>query len=178
MNISFDDLAKKYYKLKNLVRYQTSPRIHDETVLEHQAVVAALVAKLRDDYEFDELKAIKLALFHDYAENETSDIPHPIKKKLPPDIQDRLEEIEVEILRNDLGDEMAQLLSDFNRFSLADRSPEGKAVALADAYSVLLYAKSESTLGNKEWYDGYVIPYTLKRIGELEELLRPFKIKS
>jgi len=178
MNIGLEELSEKYYKLRHLVRYQTSPRIHDETVLEHQAVTAAIVTKLRDDYEFDELKAVKLALFHDYAESETSDIPHPIKKKLPPDIQERLEEIEVEIIERDLGHELAVLLRDFNQFDLAGRSPEGKVVALADSYSVLLYAKSESMLGNKEWYEGYVIPYTMRRIGDLERLLEPFRIRA
>jgi 5'-deoxynucleotidase YfbR-like HD superfamily hydrolase len=175
VNIGFEELAKKYYRLKNLVRYQTSPRIHDENVLEHQAVTAALVAKLADDYEFDQLAAIRLALFHDYAEADISDIPHPIKKKLPEGVQQILEDIEVEIIDHDLGNGISRDLKEFNGFEIEDRSPEGKVVALADAYSVLLYSKSESALGNKDHYDNNVIPYTEKRIERLWKLLEPFK---
>jgi 5'-deoxynucleotidase YfbR-like HD superfamily hydrolase len=171
LHIDFETLASKYYKLKNLVRYQTSPRIHDESVLEHLAVTAALVAKLADEYEFDQLKAIRLALFHDYAESEISDIPHPCKKRLSEEMQRELEAMEVDVVRKDLGDEIAQSLEDFNDLN---ESPESLVVALADAYSVMLYSKSESSLGNKEWYEGYVIPYTAERIGKLKSQLKPY----
>ena len=175
MNIALEKFCEKTYRLKNLVRYQTSPRIKEETVLEHLGYTAMVVFKLHDIYEFDLLKAVGIALFHDWAEQEVSDIPHPIKNGLPPDILKRLEDIEVEVIRKDLGDSVAESVKEFNEFTIQERSVEGKIVALADALSVKAYSDKESALGNKDWFEGYVTPYTKKRIDELLKLLRPHK---
>jgi 5'-deoxynucleotidase YfbR-like HD superfamily hydrolase len=172
MHINLENLRKKIYSLQNLERFQTSPRIHHESVLEHSGYVAMIVHKLRDTYIFDELKASRLASFHDYSECEISDIPHPIKRLLPVEVQNKLDELEVEIIARDLDDDIAQSLVEFNDFSTV----EGMIVALADAYSVLEYSEKEVLLGNDKYYSNNVIPYTFKRISELELLLKPYLV--
>jgi len=178
MNLPLEKFCEKTYRLKNLVRYQTSPRIKDETVLEHLGMTAMIVPKLRDIYEFDLLKAIMIALYHDWGEQETSDVPFPIKRNMPPEIVRQLEDIEISVIKRDLSDTMAEWIKEFNSFEMCDASPEVLAVAYADAISVITYSKKEATLGNKEWFEGYVIPYTEKRIEKLKELLTPYLLIS
>jgi 5'-deoxynucleotidase YfbR-like HD superfamily hydrolase len=169
MNINFEDLARRYYKLKYMARYQTSPRIEDETVLEHHATVAALVIKLHDDYEFDLLKAIKIALFHDYGELEISDIPHNIKANLPQHIKEELDKQEESVLKRDLGNDYAAGLKEFDDLLTV----EGLIIAYADAYSCKLYGEYQSDLGC-DWYKGDFIDYTKKRLDDLIKSLEPY----
>ena len=135
MKANLNTLSKNLYDLSNLERFQTSPRIHRETVLEHLAVTTMIVHKLRDDYIFNELRASRLAIFHDYPEHLLSDIPHPCKKRLPKEFVEMIEDLEIKVIKEDIDDDTAELLDEFNKKS----SVEGLIVALADAYSVILF---------------------------------------
>jgi 5'-deoxynucleotidase YfbR-like HD superfamily hydrolase len=170
MNISLNDLKHKYYVLQDLVRFQTSPRLHDETVMSHSGYVAALVCKLHDIYDFDIAKALKLALFHDYPEALISDIPHNVKVGLGEEMNERLSMLEYSIMENDLSHEYADLLRQFNDMD----TPEGLVVALADIMSVEVYCEREILMGNSQYYSTVVLPSTLARKDEISAKLKPY----
>ena len=129
---------------------------------------------MKDVYEFDELKACRLAIFHDYPEHLLSDIPHTCKKRLPLEFNKILEDLEVDIIRTDLNEDLAIHYKELLEMS----SVEGLVVALADAYSVILFSNKEVLLGNKEYYENNVIPYTVERIDKIKILLKPYLIKK
>ena len=178
MNLSLNKFCIKTYRLKNLVRYQTTERIKDETVLEHLGFTAMLIPKLRDIYEFDELKALKAALYHDWAEATYGDLAHPIKNNLPKEMIRQMEAMEVELIRKELGDEIADSVEELNKFEAEDRSVEGMIVAYADALAVMAYSQKESLLGNKEVFDTNIIPYTELRIERIKKMLQTHLIVS
>ena len=133
-------------KLRNLVRYQSAPRVSSETVAEHSFFVAAYVLKLHDYYDFKLEKALSMAILHDYAEAFISDVPSPIKQQFP-NIAIALEDAEHKIISDHISKDFANYMDEFN-----DKlSAEGCMVALADILSVVSYAKYEIGLGNSEY---------------------------
>lgn len=146
INIGLNEYMGNIDGLRNLVRYQSAPRVSSETVAEHSFFVAAYVLKLHNYYEFDLKKALSMAILHDYAEVFISDVPHPIKKQFPV-IAECLEKAENQIVTTHISSEFADWLSEFNNTSTA----EGAIVSLADILSVISYAKNEIGLGNSEY---------------------------
>ena len=67
ININLNEYMTNVDGLRNLVRYQSAPRVSSETVAEHSYYVAAYVLKLHNYYEFDLKKALTMAILHDYA---------------------------------------------------------------------------------------------------------------
>ena len=146
INIGLNEYMGNIDGLRNLVRYQSAPRVSSETVAEHSFFVAAYVLKLHNYYEFDLKKALSMAILHDYAEVFISDVPHPIKKQFTV-IAECLEKAENQIVTTHISNEFAEWLSEFNNTSTA----EGAIVSLADILSVISYAKNEIGLGNSEY---------------------------
>lgn len=146
INIDLNTYMQNVDGLRNLVRYQSAPRVSSETVAEHSYFVAAYVLKLHNYYEFDLKKALSMAILHDYAEVFISDVPHPIKKSFPL-IASELERAENQIVSEHISNDFADWLSEFNKTSTA----EGAIVALADILSVISYAKYEIGLGNSDY---------------------------
>jgi putative hydrolase of HD superfamily len=143
INIGLTEYMQNVDSLRNLVRYQSAPRVSTETVAEHSYFVAAYVLKLHNYYEFDLKKALSMAILHDYAEVFISDVPHPIKKQFPL-IEEELNRAEHSIVCDHISEEFADWLDEFNKTSTV----EGCIVALADILSVISYARYEIGLGN------------------------------
>lgn len=158
--------------LRNLVRYQTAPRVSQETVAEHSFFVAAYVLKLNDYYNFNLLKALQTAILHDFSEVFISDVPHPIKKAFPL-INDELNKAENEVNKKFINEEFSNNLEEFNNLS----SPEGIMVALADILSVVSYSKYEITLGNSKYMKD-VLNKTTERYLEIIEKAEPYLKKD
>ena len=146
INIGLNEYMQNVDGLRNLVRYQSAPRVSSETVAEHSYFVTAYVLKLHNYYEFDLKKALSMAILHDYAEVFISDVPHPIKKGFPL-LADSLEFAENKIVSEHISTEYAGWLTEFNNTCTA----EGAIVALADILSVISYAKYEIGLGNSKY---------------------------
>lgn len=146
INSKIGDYILKVDNLRNLVRYQTAPRVSSETVAEHSYFVAAYVLKLADYYDFDIRKALTMALLHDFSEVYISDVPHPIKARYP-EINKSLEKAEYDVNVEHISAEFAKDMEEFNNMSTA----EGTIVALADILSVITYSKYESELGNSKY---------------------------
>lgn len=132
--------------LRNLVRYQTAPKVSSETVAEHSFFVAAYVLKLNDYYEFNLEKALMMGLLHDFSEVYISDVPHPIKSKFP-QLNSILEQEEYNVNYKFISKEFADNLEEFNHLT----SVEGMIIALADVLSVVTYSKYEIGLGNSNY---------------------------
>ena len=146
INIDLNNYMQNVDGLRNLVRYQSAPRVSSETVAEHSYFVAAYVLKLHNYYEFDLKKALSMAILHDYAEVFISDVPHPIKKSFPL-VASELERAENQIVTEHISNDFGNWLTEFNNTSTA----EGSIVALADILSVIAYAKYEIGLGNSDY---------------------------
>lgn len=130
--------------LRSLVRYQNCNRLVNESVAEHSFYVAAFVMKLREYFEFNLERALKMALVHDCPESKISDVPHTIKMANPK-LAQALEEAEDKTLNEMFYPEGVALVADFNKTA----SPEGKVCALADVLSVVLYSNDEIKCGNR-----------------------------
>lgn len=157
--------------LRNLVRYQTAPRVSQETVAEHSFFVAAYVLKLYDYYDFNLIKALETAILHDFSEVFISDVPHPIKKAFPL-INDELNKAEHEVNKKYISEEFSNNLEEFNDLSTA----EGVMVALGDILSVVSYSKYEINLGNSRYMRDVLEKTTaryLEVIKKAEPYLRP-----
>ena len=168
INLDLENYIFNIDNLRNLVRYQTAPRVSQETVAEHSFFVASYVLKLKDYYEFDLLKALQTAILHDFSEVFISDVPHPIKKAFPL-INDQLNKAENEINKRFISEDFSNNLEEFNNLS----SPEGIMVALADILSVVSYSKYEITLGNSKYMKD-VLNKTTERYLEIIEKASPY----
>ena len=146
INSNLSKFITEVDNLRNLVRYQTAPRVSSETVAEHSYYVTAYVLKLADYYDFDILKALKMAVLHDFAEAYISDVPHPVKDKFP-EISNILEKAEYDINKEYISEKFAEDMMEFNECS----SPEGCIVSLADILSVISYSVYEIGLGNSKY---------------------------
>lgn len=154
--------------LRNLVRYQTAPKVSSETVAEHSFFVAAYVLKLNDYYEFDLQKTLMMGLLHDFSEVFISDVPHPIKSKFP-QLNNILEQEEYNVNATIISKEFADNLEEFNHLTTV----EGMIIALADVLSVVTYSKYEIGLGNSKYMKD-VYHRTKPRYVSVIEKLEPY----
>lgn len=152
--------------LRSLIRYQNCNRLVNESVAEHSFYVASFVMKLREYYDFNLERALKMALIHDIPESRISDVPHNIKMANPK-LSAALEEAENKVLNDMFYPEGVTLVADFNRTV----SPEGKVCALADVLSVVLYANDEIKCGNKVF--NYIAIKAIARCKEIVKSLEP-----
>lgn len=152
--------------LRSLIRYQNCNRLVNESVAEHSFYVASFVMKLREYYDFNLERALKMALIHDIPESRISDVPHNIKTANPK-LSAALEEAENKVLNDMFYPEGVTLVADFNRTV----SPEGKVCALADVLSVVLYANDEIKCGNKVF--NYIAIKAIARCKEIVKSLEP-----
>ena len=146
INSSLSKYMTEIDGLRTITRYNTAAKVSQESVAEHSYYVAAYVVKLNEFYQFDEKKALEVALLHDAAEVFISDVPHPIKAAFPK-LAEELDKAEYQVNVDHFSKELADDLEEFNTLSTA----EGVIVALADIMSVLSYAKYEIKLGNSEY---------------------------
>lgn len=158
INLDLEHYIQSVDNLRNLIRYQTAPRVSRESVAEHSFFVAAYVLKLHDYYDFNLQKALSIALLHDFAETEISDVPHPVKRAYPL-IELELDKAEYDVNKNAIGQWLANGVDEFNHMT----SPEGIIVKLADVLSVVAYSKYEIELGNSHYmrtvYEGTIDRY-------------------
>ena len=152
--------------LRSLIRYQNCNRLVNESVAEHSFYVASFVMKLREYYDFNLERALKMALIHDIPESRISDVPHNIKTANPK-LSAALEDAENKVLNDMFYPEGVTLVADFN----GTVSPEGKVCALADVLSVVLYANDEIKCGNKVF--NYIAIKAIARCKEIVKSLEP-----
>ena len=168
INIDLNEYMTNVDGLRNLVRYQSAPRVSSETVAEHSYYVAAYVLKLHNYYEFDLKKALTMAILHDYAETFISDVPHPIKKQFPL-IEQELNRAEHNIISEHISSEFACWIDGFNNTD----TTEGCIVGFADIVSVNEHAKDVIGLGNSNYMKD-VLNRAKSRVYKMVELCNNF----
>ena len=138
-----ESFSKEVYKLKELKRYNNTPKIHQESVAEHSYFVALLIVKLREYIEFDLPTALIMAIVHDLPEVQTSDIPFNVKQRFN-NISPTIEQ-ELDVIDQMLGKEYKDIHSRYTKRECI----ESMIVKLADVLSCKQYSNSERSLGNK-----------------------------
>tara|TARA_R110000787_G_scaffold56941_1_gene130548 strand:+ start:384 stop:914 length:531 start_codon:yes stop_codon:yes gene_type:complete len=133
----------KCYTLEHTKRYSMVPVLKEESVASHSYFVALGALLLHQYYDFNLEKAISMALVHDLAEIEISDVNHLVKKKYP-ELKTAIKDVEREI-SNDFSKDVQDLL-----ISYEGSSSEAMVVHYADAMQCLQYASSEISMGNNE----------------------------
>ena len=136
------DFIDEIYSLKTLIRYNTTPRLQNESVAEHLSFTALIVLQLRQHFSFNLEHALLMALTHDIPEIYTSDVPHPIKKSFPA-LQKALEEVERHAWSN-----YPEAWMIANLEMEAGKTLESLIVQLADVLSCVQYTAHEMQLGN------------------------------
>jgi len=147
--------TEKLYNLAYITRYKNVKRIKDESVAEHSFFVAVEVLKLREEYFFDEGKALLMAITHDFAEAEIDDVNHMIKAKYP-DIAESLKVAELNEIKNNYPKYIFDVFKEFED----KESLEAWIVYLADIIQCITYSTNEIQLGNT----GYMLK--VKEISE------------
>lgn len=136
-----DKELKEDYLLKNLIRFNTTQRIKNESVAEHSFFVVYYTYIICKNLNLDLYlmnKCLVRAILHDTAEIEISDVPHNIKEKYPV-LKEALSDVEKEWYK--------EYHPEYLQTSIFD-DIINSIVELADVYSVRQYCLNEIALGN------------------------------
>ena len=141
-----DSLSAFYAQIYNLAyiqRYNTMPRIKNESVAEHSFFVASIVVKLYEAYDFNLGKALLMAVTHDWAESWLGDTVNVVKADFP-GIGNSISAAEDHIMIKNFDGIVYENWHEHNELI----SVEAKIVKYADVLQVLQYANHEVSLGN------------------------------
>lgn len=155
------------YTLQHTKRYSMKPVLHPESVATHSYFVALAVLLVSDIWEFDANKAVKIALCHDLAEMEISDVNHYVKKKHPA-VAQALKEAEATIIETFPTSIRAYC------HMYDDDTPEALVVHYADALQCFQYSVNEIKLGNTGYMEE-VLTNSSARMRKIEEKLKPWR---
>ena len=145
-SMSDNNLSAFYVQIYNLAyiqRYNTMPRIKNESVAEHSFFVASIVVKLYETYDFNLGKALLMAVTHDWAESWLGDIVNVVKNGYPY-VGVAIQEAEYYIMGENFYGIVYENWHEHNELI----SVEAKIVKYADVLQVLQYANHEVSLGN------------------------------
>jgi 5'-deoxynucleotidase YfbR-like HD superfamily hydrolase len=170
MNSDLHDFFCRSYSLEHTKRYSMVPVIHPESVATHSFFVALGVLLLRNTYKFDVQKAALIALCHDLAEMDISDVNHLVKKTYPA-VAKALQDAEEQIIKG-FPDEVRPYCEMYG-----DHSVEAMIVHYADAFQCAQYATNELGMGNTGYMED-VLKNSNRRMRELELKLQPYGIEN
>lgn len=168
MNEQDQDFFMRSYSLEYTKRYSMKPVVHQESVATHSYFVALGVLMMSNDYEFDVGLAVKIALCHDLAEMEISDVNHLVKKNFP-GVAIALKLAEDEIVMN-----FPDQVKEYCHLYHGD-TPEALVVHYCDALQCYQYAMTEINMGNR----GYMVDVkdnSLMRMAKLATKLEAYKV--
>lgn len=141
--------ADRLYKLNSLNRFQTTYRVHTESVAAHTFYVQTFVRLLHNIYQFDLHKALDLAYFHDIHESVIGDILQSAKN-FSQDLSDIVDVVDVkaaETFDSIYSDTVSEYIKNYNSFCETS-SPEIAIVKISDILSSILFLYFELRLGN------------------------------
>jgi 5'-deoxynucleotidase YfbR-like HD superfamily hydrolase len=160
-----DEMNKFYDTIGNLThvyRYNDVYAINRESVAEHSFMVASIVVKLAEKWDFDLGHALAMAVTHDWAESVMGDITVKAKARFP-----LLNDVVCHTERVIYNTEFPFVESTWKEFEDGN-TIESLVVKYADVLQCMLYAKKEIELGNKGYmHDVYIS--SIKRLEELEK---------
>ncbi len=141
-------------QMRNVIRWGTSHRSHDETVAEHHYYTTLysmfIALDMMKTHNLTLSKVMVRAMVHDIEESITGDVPRQFKHSSPAiafAIEHGAREF-VKTVFNDLESNASDSLYEAWAHS-KDHSIEGRIVKLADFLSVVSYTHQELSSGNK-----------------------------
>lgn len=139
----------------HIKRYHTTPMFAQESVAEHShyvAMIARLIAYTLEQVgrPIDTLRAVDLAMIHDYEETISGDIISTFKHSDPEllDLLERLTDRAIDEVFSSLPSELARYYIELWRQHSAG-SIEGQVVSVADKLASLSFAHEQLRMGNQ-----------------------------
>ncbi len=146
MNLTIGFL-RQYYRLNNIVRYNTWHKNNLENVAAHSYFTIFFSMVLCEKFQLtvgETLNCMKIATLHDSAEVITNDITYDAKCKMPL-IKPILDEYEAVFVKENFPLDSGLVLNK-SQYNL-----EHMVVSIADVLSVIQYCDNEVQLGNKRF---------------------------
>lgn len=157
------------YRLNNIVRYNTLPKIGTETVAAHSYYVVLFTMMICDELNLDEeikLQAMQMATVHDISESIANDVTHDVKEMIP-EIDKLLEDYDKKFLYLNFPDQNWICYCVAQEGTKLDISR--LIVKLADVISVWQFADNQLMLGNIYFTEFF--SNTMKRINKIKDEL-------
>lgn len=145
MELSIESV-RSLYRLSHMSRYNTWPRIRNESVAAHSFYVTLFTMMICDELEVSadiRMKAIDIAIVHDLPETIMNDMTYDAKQKIQ-GLSELLENFEKQYMLENFPKQSPLVFSESNRDILLARA----IAKLADVYSVIQYCDNEVQLGN------------------------------
>ncbi|MDE1856343.1 MAG: HD domain-containing protein [Candidatus Micrarchaeota archaeon] len=164
---SFDSIIDNFLehtiqRTNSIQRYNTKQIIRPQNVMEHEGAVTFIAMVLSDHLNSvgvrnDTEKVLRIAITHDKDEVVSGDVNYDAKYshgKISKDLRRSLDRLGDHVIQDLYGrlnnKKLAKRYYDLYREEKGKKSVEAKIVKMADYIDVILYARNEQSLGNRE----------------------------
>lgn len=154
-------------RMKYINRWALMRNTESENLYEHSFEVAVIAHALcvigneRFSRGYDADRAAVIALYHDFSEILTGDMPTPVKYRNE-SLKSEYKKVEREAAQSLIGQLPEDLQREYGKIMLCDNGELGKIVKAADKLSALIKCSDELKMGNSEFSSAY--DSTLKAI--------------
>lgn len=173
MKLNLENM-RSLYRLNHMLRYNTWPRVNNETVAAHSFYVVLFTMMLCDSLEVSDhikLEALNIAIVHDLPETIMNDVTYDAKKQIE-GLSELLEVFEKKYIMVNFPEKY------YAMFESKEPAHEiaRLIVKLADVYSVIQYCDNEVQLGNRPFIE--LFDDSLERAKQIiNQIERRFNIK-
>ena len=157
-------------RMKYINRWALMRNTESENLYEHSFEVAVIAHALcvigneRFSRGYDADRAAVIALYHDFSEILTGDMPTPVKYRNE-SLKSEYKKVEREAAQSLIGQLPEDLQREYGKIMLCDDGELGKIVKAADKLSALIKCSDELKMGNSEFSSAY--DSTLKAIKDM-----------
>ena len=157
-------------RMKYINRWALMRNTDSENLYEHSFEVAVIAHALcvigneRFSRGYDADRAAVIALYHDFSEILTGDMPTPVKYRNE-SLKSEYKKVEREAAQSLIGQLPEDLQGEYGKIMLCDDGELGKIVKAADKLSALIKCSDELKMGNSEFSSAY--DSTLKAIKDM-----------
>ena len=154
-------------RMKYINRWALMRNTDSENLYEHSFEVAVIAHALcvigneRFSRGYDADRAAVIALYHDFSEILTGDMPTPVKYRNE-SLKSEYKKVEREAAQSLIAQLPEDLQGEYGKIMLCDDGELGKIVKAADKLSALIKCSDELKMGNSEFSSAY--DSTLKAI--------------
>lgn len=157
-------------RMKYINRWALMRNTESENLYEHSFEVAVIAHALcvigneRFSRGYDANRAAVIALYHDFSEILTGDMPTPVKYRNE-SLRSEYKKVEREAAQSLIGQLPEDLQGEYGEIMLCDDENLAKIVKAADKLSALIKCSDELKMGNSEFSSAY--DSTLKAIKDM-----------
>lgn len=157
-------------RMKYINRWALMRNTDSENLYEHSFEVAVIAHALcvigneRFSRKYDADRAAVIALYHDFSEILTGDMPTPVKYRNE-SLKSEYKKVEREAAQSLIRQLPEDLQGEYGKIMLCDDGELGKIVKAADKLSALIKCSDELKMGNSEFSSAY--DSTLKAIKDM-----------